>query len=709
MKRIFKWVLVLLLMFAFIPVNVYANESTLNINYVKERVEVSSKKWELSDSSRIVIIKDDQTNDNNELYQYVQLVDAEMFDDDQVLPIHLDSLDSVKKGDIVITLDYNKTTSFDEEYQINIDDYVTIASMSPRGILYGMRTFATLLETNDLSYQKITDYPDLTDRMLHIDTGRYNYSKDWIIQRIKQMSYLRMNTLQLHFSENEGFGIECKTVPGLAGENALSYNDVNEILEVANLYGIDVIPSLDSPGHQGQLLNIYPQYGLKQYETYQDENGATYYKDDDGDGIPNLVPVVYGGANCNNSALDITNQDAKDLIYKIYDEYAELFKDSKYFNICADEFITFSRLEVASDSRQAGFENIEGDYPTLTEYAKTNGYDHAIDYIVDYVNDLATHLENKGFTVRVFNDGFYRKDTNQTKDLKQSIQICYWSSMLGAAEVQTFIDKGHQVINFCDKAETNPANMTKAMMYYVNQQFMYAHPEGDNIYNNWHPGIFSNWFGMFNGGSYEKDNYPDSLRGASFCIWNDTNTNANTIETPETTAQNIVEPLLAMSQVSWNANINSQYADYQTFVASFKDASQMKGYENTLTLPKVHNIDYSNLQALVDELNKLDSTKYTDDSIKALAKGLTDSQNLLTNRANSQEEVDNQYQQLLALKEALVLKTDNSKPNETPKVSETANQKKTSVNTSDNAALEIFALMSLISMLSICLIRKKYE
>lgn len=709
MKKIFKWFLVLALMFAFVPRKVYALESKHNINYVKERNEISSKEWKLGDTSRIVILKNSKTTNNTELYHYVQLVDAEMFGDGKTLPIHVDSFDTVKDGDIVITLDYNKSTTFDEEYQIDVGNYVTIASSSPRGILYGLRTFSTLLETKDLTYKKITDYPEVADRMLHIDTARYNYSKDWIIQRIKQMSYLRLNTLQLHFSENEGFGIECKTVPNLAGKNALSYDDVNEILDIAALYGVDVIPSLDSPGHLGKLINIYPEYGLNQYETYQNEQGDTLYKDDNNDGIPNLIPVVYGGANCNCSALDITNQNAKDLIYRIYDEYAQLFKDSKYFNICADEFITFSRLEIAKENRQNGFENIDGDYPTLSSYAKENGYNHAIDYIVDYVNELATHLEEKGFTVSVFNDGFYR-DANQTKDLKQSIQICYWSSMLGAAPVQTFIDKGHKVINFCDKAETNPANMTKAMMYYVNNQYMYAHPEGDNIYNNWHPGIFSNWFNMFNGGSYEKNNYPKNLQGASFCIWNDTNTNDNTIETPKETAQNIAEPLLAMSQVCWNAKINSLYTDYQTFISAYKNASDMRGYNSNLTLPNVLNIDYSRLQAIVDELSHLDQTKYTENSVKELTNGLTASKKLLSQRANSQEEVDCQYEQLLALKMALVLKKETSKKSETVgKETKVISKKKNSVNTGDDTVVGIFVIMCLLSILSLYVIRKKYE
>lgn len=47
----------------------------------------------------------------------------------------------------------------------------------------------------------IHDYPVMKERALHVDIGRKYFTCQWIKERIREMSLLRLNTLQLHFSE----------------------------------------------------------------------------------------------------------------------------------------------------------------------------------------------------------------------------------------------------------------------------------------------------------------------------------------------------------------------------------------------------------------------------------------------------------------------------------------------------------------------------
>ena len=70
-----------------------------------------------------------------------------------------------------------------------------------------------------------------------------------------------MNALQIHFSENMGFRIECETDPAIVSDQYLTKVEVREILAEAKKYGIKVIPSFDSPGHVDQILKAHPEYG----------------------------------------------------------------------------------------------------------------------------------------------------------------------------------------------------------------------------------------------------------------------------------------------------------------------------------------------------------------------------------------------------------------------------------------------------------------
>ena len=55
-----------------------------------------------------------------------------------------------------------------------------------------------------------------------------------------------MNVKQIHLSFSDQY---------------LTKTEVREILAEAKKYGINVIPSFDSPGHVDQILKAHPEYG----------------------------------------------------------------------------------------------------------------------------------------------------------------------------------------------------------------------------------------------------------------------------------------------------------------------------------------------------------------------------------------------------------------------------------------------------------------
>ncbi|WNS44098.1 glycoside hydrolase family 20 protein [Paenibacillus sp. MMS20-IR301] len=473
---------------------------------VQEYKSTSGEQWRLSRQSRIVIAANARSAGNAVLRDTVGIVQEEFagckLPSANLLPVLHAEADAALPGDLVIELNGTGDTGEDdssEGYVIQTGSYVQIISSGESGIMYGLRTvLQLLLAQGSIQYGTITDYPVMPERALHIDIGRKFYSAEWITDRIREMSRLRLNTLQLHFSENEGFRLMSTSHPEVTSGEHLTKEQVKEILHTAARYHIAVIPSLDSPGHLGYALRSHPEWLLRDAE-----------------------------GNAALGALDITNAAARKFVLELIDEYAELFAGSTHFHIGGDEFIDFGQF---------------GKYPQLAEYAEnvlniSGGT--GVDTYIDYLNGIAEHLEAKGWTVRAWNDGLYRGDLIQRVQPKSSIQITYWTKWHEQmAPVETFIAKGHQVLNFND-----------AYFYYVlGENAGYKYPTAEKISSAWHPGLFPQRSGEVK--QEYAGGYPPELIGCSFSIWSDKPDAQSQAEV----ADGIRGPLWAMAEKAWLGN-----------------------------------------------------------------------------------------------------------------------------------------------------------
>lgn len=243
------------------------------------------------------------------------------------------------------------------------------------------------------------------ERAVHVDFGRKYYSKDWFKDLILLMAENKLNTLQMHLSENLGFRVESKRYPQIVSEEHLSQKEIKEILDFAKDYYIEVIPSFDSPGHLEHVLKHYPKHQM-----------------------PNL-----------KTGLNITNPSSRDFIKGLYDEILDIFSGTKKVHMGGDEFIDFDDYDK---------------HPELERYARENLKEGATaaDTFIDYINDIGTYLMDKGKEVRIWNDGFYRLNIKNTIDLDPRFVITYWTSWNpNMAPLQTFVEKGHRIVNYNDQ------------------------------------------------------------------------------------------------------------------------------------------------------------------------------------------------------------------------------------------------------------------
>jgi len=247
--------------------------------------------------------------------------------------------------------------------------------------------------------------------VFHLDCARKYFSVANIKTMIDAMQENGLNQFQMHFSEDRGFRFELNDMIVVTTDGdeydlsdcvstdlggALSESDMDEIIMYAREKNIDVVPSLDMPGHMSKILTEFPQF--------------KYYK---------------------NSAwtLDATNTTAVKFALAIVEKYATYFssRGCKYWNIGADEvgYSAYGRWKYLESA----------DIPTF----------------VEFVNTVARLITSMGMIPRAFNDGIiYNADYANLFD--KNIQIYNWCNATimaetGIQDVDVLVKNNYSLIN----------------------------------------------------------------------------------------------------------------------------------------------------------------------------------------------------------------------------------------------------------------------
>ena len=531
---------------------------------LKEYKKSADKVWQVKDSSRIFILENKNLKSKEDLVKKdaikfakeLNIITNKKFNFKNVV---IGDKNLIKEGDIVLELlnresptNISEKRMNEEGYSIEVNENIIIRTNTDKGLFYGEETVLQLLKSKgNLLYGFIKDFPDVSERSLHIDMARKYYSKNWIIQRIKDMSWMKLNTIQLHFSENEGFRLESKKHPEIMSKKYITQEEMKAIIKVAKDNKIKVIPSLDVPGHLMKALENHKEFQL---------------------------PKRYGGVD--EKALDITNMEARKFVKDLYKEFAEIFKDSTDFHIGGDEFINFDKAY---------------DYPILTQYAqKKYGPEGTwYDTYIEFTNEIASYVKSLGFTPRVWNDAHYRIGVKHQPKLQldKDVIITYWTSWhKDMAPLKTFIDKNHKVVNYND-----------SKFYYVlGEAAGYTYPTPGKIFNsNWNPGQFPWRNKAADKINYKQDisySYPESLLGASYAIWSD-RPNA---QTEKQVADGIYLALREMAERTYNSQ-NRENHSFNEFQNTVNKLGYSPNYNNELSLlPNVTVLKLTNEKPVIN-------------------------------------------------------------------------------------------------------------
>ena len=257
-----------------------------------------------------------------------------------------------KKGNIRLQTDQSLK---EEAYQLDITPKeIRIRASGNKGFFYALQTIRLLLpsaiENTELSKEivwtvpalKITDEPRFGYRGLMLDVARCFLPKENVMRIIDCMAMLKLNTLHLHLTDDNGWRIEIKKYPKLTqvggwrvdrkgyfperrypqpGEPAslggfYTQEDIKEIVKYAVRRQVEVIPEIEMPAHSNAALASYPKLACPVVDTF--------------------IGVSPGGGHNSDVIFCAGNDTVYTFLQDVLDEVMALFP-SRYIHIGGDE------------------------------------------------------------------------------------------------------------------------------------------------------------------------------------------------------------------------------------------------------------------------------------------------------------------------------------------------------------------------------------
>ncbi|MCY4162793.1 MAG: family 20 glycosylhydrolase [bacterium] len=303
---------------------------------------------------------------------------------------------SVQAGDIVLDLaDAVDTQLGYEGYELIVGDYITIRANTSMGVFWGSRTLLQMLAQVDgsASVQKGTarDWPTVEMRHIMVDAGRKFFEVDYLKDLFRLMSWYKLNSFQLHFSEGEGFRLNDPVkYPGLAHPDA-SYSraDIQELELLGDEYFVDIMPGFDFPGHATAVSN---HFGIG-------------FGSNRSDGVAPCTTSHIQSHLTPNFVIDMTSTAARNKVKEVMDHFIPWF-NSPYVHTGADEVAK----QLASCGRVSRFVS-----------SNSSRFAHVGDVLVDFINEMNDTVRAHNKQMMIYN-GFENMRRSTDSDIAPSKQ-----------------------------------------------------------------------------------------------------------------------------------------------------------------------------------------------------------------------------------------------------------------------------------------------
>ncbi len=443
---------------------------------------------------------------------------AEMFREDyeditgiRVSEIKTGTKEDAGFGDFYFELSTEKKGYGKEGYSMDIDQSVSVEAEEATGAYWATRSILQILKQTRGSIPKgfARDYPKFEVRAFSLDVGRKPITLEAVEEFAKNMAWYKMNSFQLHLSDNLIFHEDYPTLEeaiehsyaGFRLESGVLNEETNKSATSEDVYytkdefrtfikdcramGVDIVPEFDMPAHALPFTRAFPQF---------------------------MTAKAGGSHGYLIEEIDLSKPGVTEWAQSIWNDYMEgddpVFDEEMTLHIGTDEFHGVAGQEGKEMFRK-------------------------------FSDDMIGFVQDKGRTVRMW--GSLTNKGGTTPVRSENVQLNIWNT--GYANPQTMYDMGFDLINTLE----GPNYIVPAAGYYndyINAQ---------SIYNTWKPNEI---------GNLSASAGDDQILGGCYAIWHDSvDTRGNGISQYDS-FDRFFQPLPAYGARLWGDAADRNYADF---------------------------------------------------------------------------------------------------------------------------------------------------
>lgn len=270
-------------------------DAALDVVPLPVAMERQPGRFPLDENTRIVFTEGE--DEAGRLADYLQ----SMLQPATGLPLPVVSGDAAQPhaNAIALVLDAEGDSLGAEGYRLDATrEGVRIEALRPAGLFYGIQTLRQLLPEALFGDEKaesarwnvpcvaIEDRPRFAWRGMLLDVSRHFMPKEVVKKCIDTLALHKMNSLQLHLTDDQGWRIEIKKYPRLTEVGAwreetlvghlrekpmtfdgkrhggfYTQDDIRELVAYAQARFVNLVPEIEMPGHAQAAIAAYPHLG----------------------------------------------------------------------------------------------------------------------------------------------------------------------------------------------------------------------------------------------------------------------------------------------------------------------------------------------------------------------------------------------------------------------------------------------------------------
>lgn len=448
-----------------------------------------------------------------------------------------------------------------EYYQLEISPKgVKIKGASELALRTARRTLGRLLEVNGdkLPAATVTDWPDYGYRGMMIDVSRNFQTLDQMKRFLNIMADYRLNRLQFHFIDDEGWRLEIPGLPELTDVGArrgytLDENDFLaqiyngdgfpttpdnnangyytraefiDFLRYADSLDIVVIPEIETPGHA--------RAAVKAMEArYRRTGDSTYRLREDGD-----TSVYHSAQDYSDNVMNPALPGPYKFMDKVFDEIIAMYREAG---------VPLTTIHIGGDEVPHG---AWSGSPSAQKLMAEKGMKNEGDLHAYWVKQLADNLTARGLNLAGWQDIALGKDPDFARGIAPEVGfINLWVTWPGRGETKLPAVEAQEL--------GIPVLISSGDGYYFDQQYS-SHPEERGL-----------WWARITDEFKSLDAYPSQISpqipggnivGVQGQLWSET------VFTPELMELYLFPKMLGMVERAWNADTTYTRPEFNQIV-----------------------------------------------------------------------------------------------------------------------------------------------